>query len=133
MRFVPLFALIFPLSAADDAREIVRRSVNHGDENLRIARNYTFRERNEGRTLDASGRVTKTEVETYDVTLVDGSPYRRLIERDDKPLSAKEERKEQEKLRKITESRRKETAAQREKRIADWERKREQERAAWRE
>jgi hypothetical protein len=122
-----------PSYAAEDAREIVRRSVNAGDENVRAARNYTFRERNEGRTLDGSGNVTKTESETYDVTLLDGSPYRRLVARDDKPLPPKDERKEDEKLRKITEARRKETEAQRQKRIADWDKKRAQERESWRE
>jgi hypothetical protein len=134
MRALFLIALSLTIAAgADDAREIVRRSVNAGDENVRAARNYTFRERNEGKTLDGSGRVTKTEVETYDVTLLDGSPYKRLVSRDDKPLPAKDERKEEEKLRKMGEARRKETAEQREKRVADWDRKREQERASWRE
>jgi hypothetical protein len=120
-------------AAAEDAREIVRRSVNVGDENLKAARNYTYRERSEGRSLDGSGHATKTEVETYDVTVLEGSPYRRLISRDDKPLSPKDERKEDEKLRKITADRHKETSAQREKRLADYDRKREQERATIRE
>ena len=75
----------------------------------------------------------KPEVETHDITVLEGSPYRRLVARDDKPLPPKDERKEEEKLRKITAERRKETAAQREKRLADYDRKREQERAAWRE
>jgi hypothetical protein len=126
-------ALAVLLLAADDAREIVRRSVNLGDENLRAARNYTFRERSEGRTLNGAGEVTKTEVETYDVTLVDGSPYRRLVSRDDKPLPPKDERKEQEKLRKIADTRRKEDPEQRRKRVAEWDRKREQQRETLRE
>jgi hypothetical protein len=134
MRALVLLTFGVCVCAGDDgAREIVRRSVNVGDDNVRAARNYTFRERNEGRTLDGSGRVTKTEVETYDVTLLDGSPYRRLIARDDKPLPEKDERKEQEKLRKMADARRKETPAQRDKRIADWDKKREEERASWRE
>src|SRR5205814_7615570 len=45
----------------------------------------------------------------------------------------KDERREEEKLRKIAEARRKETPAQREKRVADWDKKREQERVSWRE
>ena len=118
---------------ADDAREIVRRSVNVGDENLKAARNYTYRERSEGRTLDGAGRVTKTEIETHDITVLEGSPYRRLVARDDKPLPPKDERKEEDKLRKITAERQKETPAQREKRLAEYDRKREHERAAWRE
>src|ERR1041384_5096500 len=114
---------------AEDAREIVRRSVNVGDENLKAAGNYTFRERAEVREFDGAGRLSKTEVESHDVTIVDGSPYRRLISRDDKPLPAKEERKEQQKLDKIAADRRKETEAQRQKRLAEYEKRRQQERA----
>jgi len=120
-------------AGAEDAREIVRRSVNLGDENLKAAGNYTFRERAEARTFDGAGRTTKTEVETHDVTLVDGSPYRRLLSRDDKPLPAKDEQKERDKLNKIADERRKETPAQREKRLADYEKRRQQERAMVRE
>jgi hypothetical protein len=119
--------------AAEDAREIVRRSVNVGDQNLKAARNYTYRERSEGRSLDHSGRVSKTEIEVHDITVLEGSPYKRLISRDDKPLPPGDERKEEEKLLKITAERRKETPAQREKRLADYDRKREHERATWRE
>ena len=112
--------------AADDAREIIRRSVNLGSQNLIAARDYTFQERFDSRTLDAGGRVTKTEIETYDVTMVDGSPYRRLISRDDKPLPARDEQKEQEKLRRIAEQRRKETPAEREKRRGSRDRRQEE-------
>jgi hypothetical protein len=119
--------------AAEAPRDIVRRSLDLGDKNLIAARDYTFRERNLALTLDGSGRTTKTEVSTYDVTLVDMTPYRRLIARDDKPLSAKEERKEEEKLRKIADERRKETAEQRSKRLADYDRKRERQQAVIRE
>jgi hypothetical protein len=119
--------------AGEDAREIVRRSVNLGDQNLKAAQNYTFRERNAARTLDGSGNVTKTEIDTYDVTLIDGSPYKRLIARNDKPLPEKDERREKDKLRKIADQRRKETPSQRENRIAEYNRKREQQRAMARE
>src|SRR6202011_135025 len=77
-------------------------------------------------------RTTKTEIEAYDTTLVDGTLYRRLISRDDKPLPPKDERKEQDKLGRIADERRKETPAQREKRLAEHDRKQEQQRATMR-
>ena len=120
-------------SAADDARDIVRRSMNLGDQNLRAAQDYTYRERMESRTLNDRGATTKTEIETYDVTFVDRSPYRRLISKDDKPLSPKEEQKERDKLRRIAADRRRETAAARAQRLANDEKKREQIRATMRE
>ncbi len=44
------------------------------------------------------------------MTLLEGSPYRRLVARNDQPLSPKEQKKEEDKLRRSIEERRKETA-----------------------
>jgi hypothetical protein len=74
-----------------DVNEIVRRSIQASDENWRIARNYTFLQRTEERQMDSAGRVKSKEVKTYDVTLLEGSPYLRLVERDDRPLPPAEE------------------------------------------
>ena len=62
------------------------------------------------------------EVRTWDITLLEGSPYRRLVARDDRPLPPKEQQLEEQKLRRSMEERRKETPEQRARRIADWER-----------
>jgi hypothetical protein len=111
MRLIALIALSTALSFAQDARQIVLRSLELDSRNERIARNYTFVARNETRQVDGQGRLKQRRVLTYDVTLLEGSPYTRLIARDDKPLSPAEERKEAEKLRKSIEQRRKETSA----------------------
>jgi hypothetical protein len=112
-----------------DGHEIVERSVKAGEENWKIARNYTFLERREERRLDSAGHVKSKEVKTYDITLLEGSPYERLVESDDHPLPTAEEKKEHDRLQKSIAERMKETAAERERRIADYEkrRKREQE------
>ena len=124
MRLIALIALAAALSFAQDARQIVLRSLELDSRNERIARNYTFVARNETRQIDRQGRLKQRRVLTYDVTLLEGSPYTRLIARDDKPLSPAEQRKEEEKLRKSIEQRRKETPDQRTRRLADWEKKR---------
>lgn len=124
MRLIALTALTAALLFAQDPRQIVLRSLELDSRNERIARNYTFLTRNETRQVDAQGLLKERKVLTYDVTLLEGSPYQRLIARDDKPLSPGEERKEQEKLRKSIEQRRKETPDQRAKRLAEWEKKR---------
>ena len=90
-------------------------------ENAKHARNYTFIQRNEERELDDSGKVKSTESKTYDVTMLEGSSYRRLIARDDHPLLPKEVKKEDDKLNKSTVERRHETKAQREKRMSDYD------------
>jgi hypothetical protein len=128
VRIFTLIVCLPAILAAQDPREIVRRSVEIDRKNLEIARSYTYLERQEVRELDGSGKIKNTEVQTSDVTLLEGSPYRRLVARNDQPLSPKERNKEEDKLRKSIEERRKETEEERERRIADWERRRERQR-----
>jgi hypothetical protein len=128
---VRLFVLVLSLSAAagaQDAREIIRRACEIDRKNVEAARNYTFVMRQVESDLDASGKVKKREDRTWDVTLLEGSQYKRLIRKNDKPLSPGEQQQEEEKLRKSVEDRRKETPEQHAKRIADWERRRKKER-----
>jgi hypothetical protein len=124
-----LLTLALPvLASAQDPLEIIRRATELDRRDTALARSYTFLQRQERRDLDSSGRPTKTESETYDVTLLEGSPYRRLVARNDQPLSPKDRRKEEEKLQKSIEDRRKESPAQHAQRVADWERKQEKQR-----
>jgi hypothetical protein len=44
------------------------------------------------------GRLKSTDLETFDVLMLYGQPYRRLIEKNGKPLTAGEAKKEQEKM-----------------------------------
>ena len=116
-----------------DAREIIRHAVAADERNWRVARNYTFLERVELRRLDAQGRVTLSEVQTYDVTLPEGTPYRQLVQRDDRPLPPAEEKREQESLAKSIAERRQETEAERAKRLSAYERRPDWQREAWHE
>ena len=116
------------LSAADDPKEIVRRALQRNAHNDEISRQYTYLQRDDVRALDGGGAVKHRDLQTFDITLLEGSPYRRLIARDDKPLPPQEENKQQEKLKKSIEQRHNETPAQRQQRIADWDRKRNRER-----
>ncbi len=129
LRFGLFLVVAGVLLRAEDPREIVRRSTEENRRTQKLAESYTFIEREEERNLDSQRRVVKS----YDVTLTEGSPYRRLIGRDDKPLPPDEERKERQRLEKSIEQRRAETPAQREKRLADWRGKRERDREFLRE
>jgi hypothetical protein len=120
-------------AAAQDAREIVRRSVALDLKNAEIARSYTYLQRQETRELDSSGKTKKHEIKTYDVTLLEGSPYRRLVARNDQPISPSEQQQEEYKLQKSIEERRKETPEQKERRISEWRRKQEKQREPLRE
>ena len=85
------------------------------------------------RYLDSQGRVKSQEIRIHDIMLLDGSPYRRLVARDDRSLPRGEEKKEQEKLARSIAERREETAAQRAQRLAEYDRRPEWQREAWRE
>ena len=109
-RWTSLLCLL-PLAAwAQDAAAIVRRSVERDASNFERIRNYTFVERNETREYGRSPKP-KTEIESYEVLILAGRPYGRLIEKDDKPLSPKDDRKEQQKLDQELAKRQRETPA----------------------
>lgn len=128
MRALLLLAAAASLAAAEDPRETVRRAVQLLERNLAAVRDYAFLERNETRQFDGQGRMKIHKILLYDVTLVEGSPYRRLAGRNDQPLSSSEAGLEQKKLEDNIALRRDETPAQRAARIGDWEKRRQRER-----
>jgi hypothetical protein len=81
-----------------DPQEIIRRSVDRDLLNFERLKNYTYTERDEERSYDKRGNLTKTETETYDIAILGQRAYARLIARDDKPLPEKEARKERQKM-----------------------------------
>jgi hypothetical protein len=134
---LPIFLLAWASTTAlfgqVDAREIIRNAVAADERNWRIARNYSFLERVELRRLDAQGKVKLTEAQTYDVTLPEGTPYKQLVQRDDRPLPPTEEKKQQESLAKSIAERRQETETERAKRLSTYERRPDWQREAWHE
>jgi len=116
-----------------DALQIIRRAVAADERNWRVARQYTFSECVEVRYLDSHGALKSREVSLRDVMLLDGSPYRRLVEIDGRPLKPADEKKEQGKLARITLERQRESAMARAQRMADYANRPEWQREAWRE
>jgi hypothetical protein len=108
--------------AAQDAGEIMRRALAEDAASTALARNYTYLEHQEFRTMDG-GKAKVRESNTYDVTLLEGSPYRRQVAHNEKPLSPKEQSKEEQRLRQSIEDRRHETAEQKQQRLAEWRRR----------
>jgi len=83
---------------APDPVEIVRRSVERDWTDYESRKNYTYQERSELRQYARNGALGRVRSETHEILILGGRPYERLTERDDKPLSAGEERREQSKL-----------------------------------
>ena len=128
MRALALILCLPSILHAQDALEIVRRAAELDRRNSEIARNYTYLRRQEERDLDANGRLRKTESTTFDVTLLEGSPYDRLVARNDRPLSPREQQQEEAKLQKSIAERGRESREQHDRRVADWQRKQEKHR-----
>jgi hypothetical protein len=116
-----------------DARQMIRNAVAADERNWSIARNYSFVQRVDLRRLDAQGGLKSSEVKTYDVTFQEGTPYRKLVQRDDRPLTATEEKREVESFSKSVAERRQETTAERAKRLAAYEQRPDWQREAWHE
>ena len=100
----------------------------HDTQNDKMRREYTYLERQEERDLDAAGKVVKKEVNTYEHVNLYGEHHRRHMEKDGKPLPAKDARREQEKLDIVIAARKNESANQRQKRLAEADRRAERRR-----
>lgn len=107
-----------------DAADIVRRSVEQDRLNFERANNYSYIQQTVQRRLGKDGRVWKTESRTFDVMVIDGELYEKLIAKDGKPLSVAEARKEQEKLDRELARRRGEDPHKRSRRLRDLEKRR---------
>ncbi len=108
--------LVFTCGAfafAQDAREIIAKSVQRDYLNFERLKDYTYTQRNEERTFDKQGHLQKTDTETYDVLILGGHDYEKLIARNDKPLPERDARKEQDKMDKEIARREHESAEER--------------------
>lgn len=127
LALLPMMAL---LGAEMDLREMVRHSVEVDEKNWEAIFPYSYTERVEKYDLDKYGEPKKHDVKTFDLLFVEGSHYRRLISRFDKPLSPEETESEEWKYNEMLRSRERETASERAKRIESAKKKRDENRKA---
>jgi len=85
-------------------------------ENDKRQRDYTYIDREVQNNLDGKGQTKSTEIKTYEVLEIYGEQVQRLIEKDDKPLNARDAAKEEEKIQKIIDKRKNESEEERKKR-----------------
>jgi hypothetical protein len=106
-----------PLSE-DQIRDLIRKAADNDMENDKKLRDYLYTERDEQRNLDGKGQVKSTEIKTFEVMEIYGEQTQKLVAKDDKPLSEKDAQKEDEKIQKLIDKRKDESAGDREKRLA---------------
>jgi hypothetical protein len=111
---------------AEQIRELLLRAEAKELENEKRQRDYTFIQRDEEHKLDGHGGVKKSESRTSEVLEIYGELVERLTAKDDKPLSADEAKKEEEKIQKIIDKRKNESEEDRRKRLEKDEKNREE-------
>jgi hypothetical protein len=105
-RIALLFSVLSILCLADESPvEIVKRALSRDNRNSALAKNYTYQQRSVERQLDGSGKVKSVESSTRDVTYAYGRPLGRLLEKNGKPLTPKEQEAEEARLNKVMERR----------------------------
>ncbi len=97
-----------------DVQTIIERSVAANKRDWKEAPSFSYSERDRG----ASG------IRTYEVSMILGSPYRRLAAINDEPLPLPNQRKQQNREKQALERRRAESGTARAKRIAEYEKER---------
>jgi hypothetical protein len=117
-----------PSLSQQQIQDLIRKSADNDLQNDKKQRDYTYTQRQEERRLDGQGRVKSTEIRTSEIMELYGEPVRRLVAKDDKPLSAKDAAKEEQKIQKLVDGRKNESPDDRRKREEKEEREREQDR-----
>ena len=136
MRVFALVAAAVSLAtglSAEDAGEIVRKSLALDQTNWLRMKDYTWIARSTERRLDSYGKVKSVERSAWETVIVDGQPYRRMLERNGQPFPPAQQKKEQDKLDKSAARLAHETPEDKRRRLADYEMRRRKERAFLRE
>jgi hypothetical protein len=107
-------------AATLDVREIIQRSVAANEVNWKAAPNYSFVER------DVETKGGRQTTKTYQVLMIEGSQYNKVIAINDKPLPAAQQAQEEKKLQQEIALRHGEAPGDRAKRVAKYNRERQQ-------
>ena len=114
------------LCAAVNPNELVRQSVEKIEADWKAAPRYTYHETDVNEKFDSDGGVSSKTSNTYEVILLEGSEYRKLIARSNRPLSSDERAEQQHRLDAERLRRQHESPSERSKRISLYEKERAQ-------
>ena len=123
------FVVLTAAAAAwgQDPYDLVRRSIAQDQLDWVRMKDYTWQARSVEKHLDPRGNVESTKRETWETLMLDGQPYRRTLERDGKPLSPEEQRREQSRLDRETGRLSSESTAEKQRRMDEAEKRRRRE------
>ncbi|HVO79080.1 MAG TPA: hypothetical protein VMT28_00035 [Terriglobales bacterium] len=113
----------------DQIPALIRQVADKDIENNKKQRDYTYIQREEEHRLDGKGQTKSTETRTFEIMVLYEEPVRKLIAKDDQPLSERDAHKEDEKIQKIIDKRKNESDEDRRKRLQKQEKDLEEGRA----
>lgn len=116
-----------------DIDELVKRSVQNTVNNWKQAPDFVYTEHDIEQKLDNRGQPKTSTDTTYEVYVIDGSQYNKLIAVNGRALAPEQARAERRKMEAETQRREKESREQRAKRIAKYRKERIQNQAMLRE
>jgi hypothetical protein len=105
-----------PQLSQDQIRNLIREAAEKDIENDKKQRDYTYIQREDEHKLDGKSQIKSSESRTYEIMVLYEEPVRKLIAKDDKPLSDSDAKKEDEKIQKIIEKRKNASEGDRKKR-----------------
>jgi len=106
LRYLLLLLIALPVWSADDADAIVRQLIAAQRLNDKRAQQYTYVEETERFIFDKSGKARRTGTETHEVIFVEGLKFNKLVARNNKPLSKREQERVEKGMRLTAEERR---------------------------
>jgi hypothetical protein len=110
-----------------DAAAIIQRSLSVNTADWNAQPRYSFHERDVKGKVLSNGVVKDRQSKTYEIVMIDGSPYERLIEVNNEPISRDQQGQEQIKYQREVRSRRNESSGDRHTRIANYRNQRAEE------
>jgi len=124
-------SLLFGMAAMPkdlpDARDLVSRSLAAGERNEQPLLAYVNRTRADTKQLEPDGRIKSEEIKTFEDIQVDGLHIRKLVAKNDKPLTGSDQQKEEKRIAKLVAQRKNESPEERARRLADQKEKRDKE------
>lgn len=81
-----------------EASDIVHRSVAVNTSDWKAQPDYSYREDDTKSKIDSSGHTRIEQSKTYEVIMIEGTPYDRLVAIENEPLSRAQQQQEQKKL-----------------------------------
>src|SRR4051812_31263342 len=116
-----LAVFAFAVAPTYTAAGIIKSSIAANDRDWRAQDDYSYAERDIHSNVDSSGHAKSEGSKKFEVLMIEGSPYRKLIAANNEPISAAQKTSEEAKLKREIARRRNEDPGERKKRLSKYQ------------